>query len=53
MEPSMRMGAMGVFKDNEEDIKVAMNKHASHRIKHTDVKHHLVRHACVAKNVGE
>ena len=44
---------MGVFKDNEEDIKVAVNKHASHRIKRIDVKHHLVRDACVAGNVRE
>ena len=45
MEPSMRVGAMNVFEDNEGAIKLATNKHASCRTKHIDVKHHLVRDA--------
>ena len=43
MEPSMRVGAVDVFEDNEGAIKLAVNKHASRRTKHIDVKHHLVR----------
>ena len=45
MEPSMRVGAVNVFEDNEGGIKLATNKHASRRTKHIDVKHHLVRDA--------
>ena len=40
MEPSMRIGAVNVFEDNEGAIKLAV---ASRRAKHIDVKHHLVR----------
>ena len=39
MEPSMRIGAVDVFEDNEGAIKLEVNKHASRRIKHIDVKH--------------
>ncbi|CAN0448770.1 unnamed protein product, partial [Ascophyllum nodosum] len=46
MEPSMRIGAVNVFEDNEGAIKLALNKHASRRTKHNGVKHHLVRDAC-------
>ena len=42
---------MNVFEDNEGAIKLATNKHASRRTKHTDVKHHLVRDASDARNV--
>ena len=35
MEPSMRVGAVNVFEDNEGAIKLATNKHASRRTKHT------------------
>ena len=31
MEPSMRVGAVNVFEDNEGAIKLATNKHASCR----------------------
>ena len=46
MELSMMIGAVDVFDDNEGAIKLAMNKHASRRIKNIDGKHHLVRDAC-------
>ena len=49
MEPSMRVGAMNVFEDNEGAIKLATNKYASRRTKHIDVKHHLVRDASDAR----
>ena len=51
MEPSMRVGAVNVFEDNEGAIKLATNKHASRRTKHIDVKHHLVRDASDARKV--
>ena len=34
MEPSMRVGAVNVFEDNEGAIELATNKHASRRTKH-------------------
>ena len=49
MEPSMRVGAVNVFEDNEGDIKLVKNKHASCRTKHIDVKHHLVKDASDAR----
>ena len=49
--PSMRVGAVNVFEDNEGAIKLATNKHASRRTKHIDVKHHLVRDASDAHKV--
>ena len=51
MEPSMRIGAVNVFKDNEGAIKLATNTHASRSTKHIDVKHHLVRDASDARKV--
>ena len=51
MEPSMRVGVVNVFEDNEGAIKLATNKHASRRTKHIDVKHHLVRDASDARKV--
>ena len=51
MEPSMRVGAVNVFEDNEGTIKLATNTHANRRTKHIDVKHHLVRDASDARNV--
>ena len=51
MEPSMRVGAVNVFEDNEGAIKLATNKHASRRTKHIDVKLHLVRDASDARKV--
>ena len=51
MEPSMRVGAMNVFEDNEGAIKLATNKYASRRTKRIDVKHHLVRDASDARKV--
>ena len=51
MEPSMRIGAVNVFEDNEGAIKLATNKHDSRRTKHIDVKHHLVRGASDARKV--
>ena len=45
MEPTMRIGAVNVFEHNEGAIKLAVNKHASRRTKHIDVKYHLVRDA--------
>ncbi|CAM9659060.1 unnamed protein product [Ascophyllum nodosum] len=51
MEPSMRVGAVNVFGDNEGAIKLATNKHASRSTKQIDVKHHLVRDASDARMV--
>ena len=51
MGPSMRVGAVNVFEDNEGAIKLVTNKHASCRTKHIDVKHHLVRDASDARKV--
>ena len=51
MEPSMRVGAVNVFEDNEGAIKLATNKHASRRTKHIDAKRHLVRDASDARKV--
>ena len=51
MGPSIRVGAVNVFQDNEGVIKLATNKHASRRTKHIDVKHHLVRDASDARKV--
>ena len=51
VEPSMRIGTVNVFKDNEGAIWLAVNKHATRRTKHIDVKHHLVRDACDAGEV--
>ena len=52
MEPSMRVGAVNVFEDNEGAIKLATNKHACRRTKRIDVKHHLVRNTSDARKVG-
>ena len=49
MGPSMRVGAVNVFEDNEEAIKLATNKYASRRTKHIDVKHHLAKDASDAR----
>ena len=51
MGPSMRVGAVNVFEDNEGAIKLATNKYASRRTKHIDVKHHLVRDVSDARNL--
>ena len=51
MKPSMRVGAVNVFEDNEGAIKLATKKHASRRTKYIDVKHHLVRDASDARKV--
>ena len=51
MEPSIKVGAVNVFEDNEGAIKLATNKHASRRTKHIDVKRHLVRDASDARKV--
>ena len=51
MEPSMRVSTVNVFQDSEGVIKLAINKHASRRTKHIDVKHHLVRDASDARKV--
>ena len=51
MEPSMRIGAVNVFEDNEGAIKLAVNRHDIRRIKHIDAKRHLVRDACDAGKV--
>ena len=51
MEPSIMVGAVNVFEDNEKVIKLATNKHASRRTKHIDVKHHLLRDASDARKV--
>ena len=37
MEPSLRIGAVNVFEDNEGGIKLAVNEHASRNTKHFDV----------------
>ena len=49
MGPSMRVGAVNVFEDNEGAIKLATNKRASRRTKHIDVKYHPVRDASDAQ----
>ena len=51
MKPSMRVGAVNVFEDNEGAIKLATKKHASRRTKYIDGKHHLVRDASDARKV--
>ena len=51
MEPSMRVGVMNVFEDNEGGIKLVANKHASRRTRHIDVKHQLVRDASDTRKV--
>ena len=51
MKPSLRVGAVNVFEDNEGTIELATNKHASCRTKHINVKHHLVRDASDARKV--
>ena len=51
MEPSMTVGAVNVFEENEGAIKLATNKHASRRTKHIDVNRHLVRDASDARRV--
>ena len=51
MEPSKRVGAVNVFKENEVALKLPTNKHASRSTKHIDVKHHLVRDASDARKV--
>ena len=51
MGPSMRVGAVNVFEDNEGAIKLATNKHPSRSTKHIDVKHHTVRDASDARKV--
>ena len=51
IEPSMRVGAVNVFEDNEGAMKLATNKHASPRTKHIDAKHHLARDASDARKV--
>ena len=38
MEPSMRVGAVNVFEDNEGAIKLVTNKHASRRTKHVSLQ---------------
>ena len=51
MQPSMRVGAVNVFEDNEGGVELATNKYASRRTKHIDVKHHLVRDLSDARKV--
>ena len=51
MEPSMRVGAVNVFKEDEVAIKLPTNKHASRSTKHIDVKHHLVSDASDVRKV--
>ena len=48
VEPSMRIGAVNGFEDNEGAIQLVVKKHASRSTKYIDVKHHLVRDACDA-----
>ena len=49
MEPSMTIGVVDVFGDNEGAIKLTMNKHTRCRTKHIDVIHDLIRDACDAE----
>ena len=49
VEPSMEIGVVNVFEDNEGAIKLAVNKYASRGTKHIAVKHHLVRDVCDGK----
>lgn len=40
-----------MYEDIKEGIKLTTNKHSSRRIKHADVKHHLVRGVCDGQKV--
>ena len=51
MKPSMRIGAVNVFEDNEGAMKLAVNKHASRRTKHINARHDLGRGACDAGKI--
>ena len=51
IKPLVRIDALNVFENNEGTVKLALNKNASRRTKHIDVKHHLVRDACDAGKV--
>ncbi|CAN0277950.1 unnamed protein product, partial [Ascophyllum nodosum] len=51
MKPSIRVGAVNVFDDNDGAIVLATNKHAIRRTKHIDMKHHPVRDASDARKV--
>ena len=51
MEPSMGIGAIHVFEDNEGAIRLEVNKHASRSTKHIDLKHNLMRDVCDAGKV--
>ena len=51
MKPSMRIGAVNVFEDNEGAMKLAINRHASRRTKHIDARHNLGRGACDAGKI--
>ena len=54
MEPSIKVGGVNVFEDNEGGhgaVKLATNKHASRRTKHIDVEHHLVSDVSDARKV--
>ena len=41
----MKICTVNVFDDNKGATKLVVNKHASRRTKHINVKHHLVRDA--------
>ena len=51
MEPSIKVGAVNEFEDNEGGVKLATNKDAGRRTKHIDVKRYLVRDASDARKV--
>ena len=51
MEPSIKVGTVNEFEDNEGGVKLATNKDASRRTKHIDAKHYLVRDASDARKV--
>ena len=51
MELLMSIDAVNMFEDNEEAMKLAVNKYASRSLKHIDAKHHLGRDACDARKV--
>ena len=51
MDSSMKIGAVNVFKDDGETIKLAVNNNCSRTTKDIDTTHYLVRDGCDAGKV--
>ena len=43
--PTLRSCTISIMEDNQGAIKMVNNKHSSRRMRHIDVKHHIVRDA--------